>query len=311
MKKVVKLYLKLTILMTLTLSIPGFSITKYTVKAGDSLWRISNDHNIAGISNKDMIAAIKGISSKENPSINDNLININQKILIPSTKAEFEDGLKLYNLRQRQYLVEAELTPAKEDSVNEQNIKKGIVVLDAESNEEKKVDNTQIQIIIESRSTSSKWYAIIVVMIVALLIWWRRYKCKKSVIKDDKRYLKEQFYAKKDEICVNVDMASKGTSNKETPKKKSIDDLNTLLKKADELIETHDIADAKAMLQEALNSDAKNLNIRLKILAVYAADGDEISFNSEHDYLASNLLPYDDNRWLEINSLYNKYFSVN
>ncbi|WP_151192834.1 FimV family protein [Cysteiniphilum sp. JM-1] len=357
MKKSTRLYLKSLILMTAAFAMPSFAITTYTVKSGDSLWRIASKHSISGIPNKDMIAAIKGINAKENPSINDNIVNVNQKLLIPSTKSELEDGLKLYNLRHTQYLtpkasaptpvqtaptVEASNTSAAPANANtnaptldhqqtvvvssdntpsstndsidntKENTQQGVVIPVANTDDQSQATNeAQTTVTTETKSDGSKWYIILLIIIIALLIWRRRYKRKSSRSTDDKRQLKEQFYAKQPEVKVNIDTPVNASNDKKTAKKKSKDELVDLLKKADELIETHDIAQAKALLQEALNSDAKNLNIRLKILAVYAADGDEISFNSERDYLASNLLPYDDNRWQEINALYNKYFGIN
>ncbi len=357
MKKSTRLYLKSLILMTAAFTVPSFAITTYTVKSGDSLWRIASKHSISGIPNKDMIAAIKGINAKENPSINDNIVNINQKLLIPSTKAELEDGLKLYNLRHTQYLtpkapapapvktkptvrapnttaepehpntsaptldnqqtavISSNNTPSSAnnsiDNTNE-NTQQGVVIPMANTDDQSQnANDTQTTVTTETKSDGSKWYIILLIIIIALLIWRRRYKRKSSRSTDDKRQLKEQFYAKQPEVKINIDTPVNASNDKKTTKKKSKDELVNLLKKADELIETHDIAQAKALLQEALNSDAKNLNIRLKILTVYAADGDEISFNSERDYLASNLLPYDDKRWQEINALYNKYFGIN
>lgn len=357
MKKSTRLYLKSLVLMTAAFAVPSFAITTYTVKSGDSLWRIASKHSISGVPNKDMIAAIKGINAKENPSVNDNIVNVNQKLLIPSTKAELDDGLKLYNLRHTQYLtpkasapaplktkstVEAPNTAATPKSANtnaptsdnqqttivpsnnapsstnssidntEENTQQGVVIPTANTdNQPQSTSDTQTTVTTETKSDGSKWYIILLIIIITLLVWRRRYKRKSSKSTDDKRQLKEQFYAKQPEVKVNIDTPVNASNDKKSSKKKSKDELVSLLKKADELIETHDIAQAKALLQEALNSDAKNLNIRLKILAVYAADGDEISFNSERDYLASNLLPYDDNRWQEINALYNKYFGIN
>ncbi|WP_440682560.1 LysM peptidoglycan-binding domain-containing protein [Cysteiniphilum halobium] len=359
MKRSTRLYLKSLILMATAITVPSFAITTYTVKSGDSLWRIASKHRIVGIPNKDMIAAIKGINAKEIPSINDNIVNVNQKLLIPSTKAELEDGLKLYNLRHTQYLTTKTPTPAPaktEPTVEEQSKSNNTIQENTNTNEHKldshqtttahrndipsnsddstknttestangvvipvantddqsrSSNNAKTTVTTESRGDGNKWYIILLIIIIVLVIWRRRYKRKPVSPSEDKRHLKEQFYAKQPEVKVNIDTPTKTPSDKKTIKKKSKDELANLLKKANDLIEAHDIAQAKAILQEALNSDAKNLDIRLKILAVYGADGDEISFNSERDYLASNLLPYDDRRWQEINALYNKYFGIN
>ena len=347
-----KIYMKSLVLLLSLLSIPAIAITTYTVKSGDSLWRIANKYNISGIPSKDMIKAIKGINAKENPSINDNVVNIKQKLLIPSTKSEVEDGLKLYTLHHTQYLPQSQpaavptqpvptiiakstdkqvenivQTPESKPLLSEStpiennntqiNNSNGVVVPHpiAEESNNKIIPSQTNQVNTGAKNDHSKWFVLLLIIIVVLLMWRRRHKRKLQLPQQDTRLIKDQFYAKNADSDLKTDnsisQSINATHRKISTKKKSKDELEQLLSKADTLIEAHDITQAKAILQEALNHDSKNLNIRIKILIAYAAAGDEISFNSERDYLASNLLPYDDNRWQEINALYNKHFGIN
>lgn len=354
-----KLYIKSLITLISSTSIPGFAITTYTVKSGDSLWRIANKHAITGIPNKDMVEAIKGINSKENPSINDDVVNIKQKLLIPSTRAEIDDGLKLYTLRHTQYLTQnqaqtsvpvaaatvpietaapintSSLPVSTQDPTASSVATPGAVLshdqlAEATKNnsggvspvnvdEDTMVPSKMADINTEVKPDNSKWFMLLFIALITLFVWFRRYKRKSQHQKPDTHNFKDQFYAKQTDVPLESHgkqdkrpevVQKEVVQEKASHKKKSKDELGQLLHKADKLIEAHDIAQAKSILQEALNSDPKNLSIRLKILAVYGADGDEISFNSERDYLASNLLPYDDSRWQEIKALYHKYFRI-
>ncbi len=348
--------------------LPAFALTTYTVKSGDSLWRIASKHGILGTPNKDMIQAIKGINSKENPSINDDIININQKLLIPTTKQEVEDGVKLYTLRHTLYLnqnnpastleqalslTETSFTLANKKQQSTISIKQsdstlyslpensivntnnnqintsqhsnstieGIVITPAitntnvDHNKDSRLntENTNINIHTKAKTDYNQWLIIILIVIVIFLIWQRRLKRKATFAQHDTRVMKDQFYAKTSDPTKDKEGAviNKQSETERISKKASKDEIKKLLQKANELLEAQDIAHAKTILQEALNSEPKNLDIRIKILAIYGADGDEISFNSERDYLASNLLPYDDKRWKDIDTLYKKYFGIN
>ncbi|WP_119343025.1 type IV pilus assembly protein FimV [Facilibium subflavum] len=309
-------------------SVSVFAITTYTVKPGDSLWKIASKNPIKNISNKDMVVAIKGINAKENPSINDNIININQKLLIPTTQAEVDDGLKLYRLRHTQYLkpqpataptqttktVTKTSTPATNTSSNtvKENTSPNAPLTDISNNNESVIPasgtivphadrNTNKTTIQEKEKSSNDlpWFIIFLVVIVILFLWRRRIKRYKANTSAKK--MKDQFYQK--------DLSDDKPQEKATlPLKAKAVDVKKVLQQADKLIQDRDIQHAKAILQEALNHNSKNLDIRIKLLEVYGADGDAISFNSERDYLAANLLPYDDARWKEIDALYQKYF---
>lgn len=74
---------------------PAFSMEIYAVKSNDYLYKIAKNHSIKGISTSEMTDAIKGINKSEVPGIVDNRIKIGDKLAIPTTKDEVEDGLTL------------------------------------------------------------------------------------------------------------------------------------------------------------------------------------------------------------------------
>ncbi|BCD91708.1 peptidoglycan-binding protein [Francisella halioticida] len=73
----------------------ALSMEIYTVKSGDYLYKIAKIHSVKGISNSELTDAIKGINKSEIPGIVDNRIKIGDKLAIPTTKGEVEDGLTL------------------------------------------------------------------------------------------------------------------------------------------------------------------------------------------------------------------------
>jgi len=72
-----------------------FSMEIYTVKSSDYLYKIAKNHSITGISTSEMTDAIKGINKSEIPGIVDNRIRVGDKLAIPTTKDEVEDGLTI------------------------------------------------------------------------------------------------------------------------------------------------------------------------------------------------------------------------
>ena len=312
--------LMITILM---LTSSTFAVTIYTTQSGDSLWKIANKYKISGISTKDMIKSIKGINSKETPSINDNIIGLNQRLTIPTTKQETKDGIQLYTLRHTQYLNNEKTTPKKTESVEKfemlQKIKEQQIQKTEESSSSQKYIKNQainsnkelkaneesinslqpINISNKKSNYNFAWFITILIAITIIFLW-RYFLTKEKSTQDNTNLLKDQFYAEYQN--------SNNNDHKKMNKRKSA--VEKKINHANQLIDSHDISQAKAILQDALNLDPKNLDIRIKLLSVYASDGDKISFNSERDYLASNLLPYDDARWKKIENLHQKYFGV-
>ncbi|OIN83544.1 LysM peptidoglycan-binding domain-containing protein [Francisella sp. TX07-6608] len=74
---------------------PVFSMEIYIVKSNDYLYKIAKNHAVTGVSISELTDAIKGINKSEIPGIIDNRIRIGDKLAIPTTKAEVEDGLTL------------------------------------------------------------------------------------------------------------------------------------------------------------------------------------------------------------------------
>ncbi|MFC4893025.1 peptidoglycan-binding protein [Pseudofrancisella aestuarii] len=72
-----------------------FSMDIYTVQPNDYLYKIAANHSIKGVSNSELVDAIKGINKPEIPDILSNRIGVGDKIAIPTTKSEVEDGLIL------------------------------------------------------------------------------------------------------------------------------------------------------------------------------------------------------------------------
>ncbi|MEY8766000.1 MULTISPECIES: LysM peptidoglycan-binding domain-containing protein [Francisella] len=74
---------------------PAFAMEIYTVKSNDYLYKIAKSHSVSGVSTSELTDAIKGINKSEIPGIVDNRIKIGDKLAIPTTKGEVEDGLTL------------------------------------------------------------------------------------------------------------------------------------------------------------------------------------------------------------------------
>jgi len=69
----------------------------YTVRSGDYLNKVANKFPISGVSKGNYIIAIKGINYEELPKILKNVIIVGQKIALPQTKKEVDDGIEMYN----------------------------------------------------------------------------------------------------------------------------------------------------------------------------------------------------------------------
>lgn len=73
----------------------SFSMEIYTVKPNDYLYRIAHKHSIPSVSASQLTDAIRGINKAEIPGIVDNRIAVGDKLAIPTSKSEVEDGLTL------------------------------------------------------------------------------------------------------------------------------------------------------------------------------------------------------------------------
>ena len=89
------------------------------------------------------------------------------------------------------------------------------------------------------------------------------------------------------------------------------EEIEQIIKRAETHIQNRHLDQAKSALQDALNLSPRDINVRMKMLEVYALDQDMISFNSEREYLASKLLSYDDEHWATIEQIYHEHFGRN
>ncbi len=80
----------------------AFSMKIYTVKPGDYLFKIAKSNTVSGVGVGELTDAIKVINKSEVPGIVDNLIKVGNKLAIPTTKDELEDGLTLSRNRMMQ-----------------------------------------------------------------------------------------------------------------------------------------------------------------------------------------------------------------
>ena len=92
LKNITKIFVSGTALIALQ---PVYSMEIYTVKPGDYLFKIAKANTISGVSTGELTDAIKGINKSEVPGIVDNRIQVGNKLAIPTTKDEVEDGLTL------------------------------------------------------------------------------------------------------------------------------------------------------------------------------------------------------------------------
>ena len=92
LKNITKIFVAGTAIIALQ---PVYSMEIYTVKPGDYLFKIAKANTVGGVSIGELTDAIKGINKSEIPGIVDNRIQVGNKLAIPTTKDEVEDGLTL------------------------------------------------------------------------------------------------------------------------------------------------------------------------------------------------------------------------
>jgi hypothetical protein len=92
LKNITKIFVAGTAIIALQ---PVYSMEIYTVKPGDYLFKIAKANAVGGVSIGELTDAIKGINKSEVPGIVDNRIQVGNKLAIPTTKDEVEDGLTL------------------------------------------------------------------------------------------------------------------------------------------------------------------------------------------------------------------------
>lgn len=304
-------YLKNTVLVLIFLiPVTSFSLTNYIVNPGDTLWEIANSNRPSKISTTNMIKAIKGLNLDNSPNIINNVIKANEKIILPITAQQVNDAIKVYNAHQTNFkpistnrkIPQVKIAPAN-DIVNTNQSNLISQPLETVKEPPKKVQDFSEKI----EKTESKknilmyikthYKQIIPWIIVILLSFY--------LLNRRNKYKKKTAITAKQRFSGGIPKKHK---EPEVFENNTFISIHDSLDKAQQLIQKGYIKDAKVYLQNTLNIYNDNVEIRIKLLEIYAAEKDIISFNSERDYLAAHLIDHKDKRWEEIDRLYDRYF---
>lgn len=325
MKPVRRLFKVISLTILLGMSSIAFAMTTYTVQRGDSLWRVATKNQINGVSNTNMVKAIKGINVAESHSIMDDVINIGQRLAIPTSKSGVQDGLKLYDARMNPFAQPTQpVTAPTEPAVPTTPVVETTNIQQDSSNS---VANTPDRVELISPSTvlasaettthdnqdrfgwliNLLW---IVLFVGITILIARRRNAKRKALKESITTTYQSKVAPSvtsyDSKTFNINPLDSAPQAEEKPAMISSEEL---LKQVEGHILENDTAQAKFLLQQAINYKMRDLPIYIKLLEVYAIEGDIISFNSQRDYLLANVIPYDDTAWREIDRIYNQYLS--
>lgn len=322
MKPICRLFKAISLTILLGISSMAFAMTTYTVQRGDSLWRVATQNQVNGVSNSNMVKAIKGINAAESHGIMDDVINIGQRLAIPTSKSEVQDGLKLYDARMNPFAqpiqpvtAPAEPTPtATEQSTTDTTPP---TVPDRIEPMTQPTTLTSDNIAtqnpeISTAQSSSGWFMTIlwVVLFVGLTIFIarRRHKKRNTIAENTNVYQPKvaPSVTSYESQTFNINPLNSTPQVEEKPEIISTDEL---LRQVEGYILENDTTQAKFLLQQAINYKMRDLPIYIKLLEVYAIEGDIISFNSQRDYLLANVIPYDNDAWREIDRIYNQYLS--
>ncbi|MCF6765956.1 LysM peptidoglycan-binding domain-containing protein [Thiotrichales bacterium 19S3-7] len=329
------------------LPLSALAFTDYTVSKGDTLWGIAVKHKPSGVSTSDMIKAIKGLNISSSPAVVDNIVRLGDQLSLPQTKAEVNQAIAKLDQAQNNYQkvqkngvvtdqskteIAAESTTNKPNEVVAvQSMQQKPVeasdhttvnqpTMTSQSNDHaiiSSVDQSQAQVTkteqgytlsvnqaateknaqkSESHFFSSLIWIIVAVIIVLLIV--RRLRKHKSL--------------KSEKHVPDYHRQTPGAGNlsDDYQPKLEIDasNISEVLVEAMLLLNDGRYDDARHTLQQTLKLKPDSIEIRMKLMEVYAASGDEISFNSERDYLAAHLMSHDDERWQEIDEIYHQYF---
>ncbi len=329
-QKIIKPFLFVLILLV---SFSSFALTGYTVRSGDSLWRIAINHKQSGVTTSNMVKAIQGLNVESHPNIINNIVAKGQTLTLPTSSAEVKEALTLLQEAQSAHLntvktppeetvkteelkaTSAETTPS---ITNKDTQEKNIEKLKAENSTlqqqyeiqksdfnisiEKSVEKTQVlekEVSQEKENSHLGWGIAILFFIVLLYIWRKR---RKNTQNPSAQLAKKRA-------------SGSGASNHIEPNFSPYQEnkipsmnVNEALVEAMILLEEGSILDAKKCLQTTLDNYPENIDVRIKLLEVYGTENDEISFNSERDYLSAHLLAHDDPRWEEIDQIHRQAF---
>ncbi|MDA7742415.1 LysM peptidoglycan-binding domain-containing protein [Francisellaceae bacterium] len=322
-QKIIKPFLFVSILLV---SFSSFALTGYTVRSGDSLWRIAINHKQSGVTTSNMVKAIQGLNVESHPNIINDVVAKGQTLTLPTSSSEVKKALTLLKEAQNAHLNTVETQPeetVKIEEVTPSIINKGtqeqsieklkaknstlqqqyeIQKSDFNISVEKSIEKTQVlekEVTQEKENSHLGWGIAILFFIVLLYIWRKR---RKNAQNPSAQLAKKRA-------------SGSGPSNHIEPNFSPYQDneapsmnVNEALVEAMILLEEGSILDAKNCLQVTLDNYPENIDVRIKLLEVYGAENDEISFNSERDYLSAHLLAHDDPRWEEIDQIHRHSF---
>ncbi len=317
----------LTVGLICLIPFSAFALTGYTVKSGDSLWRIASKNKPSQVSTANMIVAIKGLNQESYPSINDNIVQSGQSLTLPTSSTEASDAIKLFNHSQKAYLKPVQTqsvskpepiqqvsqssntispTPMQLQQLEKQNTQLRSEyqhyqqVIDV-TIDTLKTQNTQLDDKLVKADEKNKigWGVAIVLFILLLFVWRKKRKKAKYQTAD----LAKQRFTGGTPSDTNIE--PNFIVNGDNPINLNV---NEALVEAMILFEEGNTQDAKLCLQSTLNTYPDSIDVRIKLIEIYAVENDVISFNSERDYLSAHLLPHDDDRWEDIDQIYTQYF---
>lgn len=336
MKPIRKMLKATTLTLLLGISSLTFAMTTYTVQRGDSLWSVASKNQISGVNNAMMINAIKGINASESPGIMDANIRVGQRLAIPTSRSEVQDGLKLYDARMNPF---AAATPAPATTTTAPTSSTGSTTSTTTATPSTTAvtqttsdtpDTATVPDAIEplssshldaetitpvgnaSESSNSNWFinGLWIVLFVGITVYIaRRRKLKRKNAQDNgATYITKvaPTVTTYESQTFNVNPLDSVTQAEPKPEMISAEEL---LQEVEAHILENDTAQAKFLLQQAINYKMRDLAIYIKLLEVYAIEGDIISFNSQRDYLLANVIPYDHPAWRDIDRIYNQYLS--
>ena len=318
-----------TVMIGLICLIPfsAFALTGYTVKSGDSLWRIASKNKPSQVSTANMIVAIKGLNQESYPSINDNIVQSGQPLTLPTSSSEVSDAIKLFKHSQKAYLKPVQTQPINKPEPAQQVLQSSstnspspmqLQQLEQKNTQLKseyqhyqqevdvtidtlKTQNTQLDDkLVKADEKNKIGWGVAIILFILLLFAWRK---KRKRAKDQTANLAKQRFTGGTPSDTNIEPSF--IVNGDNPISLNV---NEALVEAMILFEEGNTQDAKLCLQSTLNTYPDNIEVRIKLIEIYAAENDVISFNSERDYLSAHLLPHDDDRWEEIDQIYTKYF---
>ena len=302
-----------------------YAISQYTVKSGNSLWGIANDTKPSRkVSTPTMIKAIKGLNLEDYPNIINNIVRKGQTLTIPTSNQEIQDGLSIYKASQTPDGYQPELTSTSTRNDNlitnstntttnlqqenqrliEENHQLRTAFKAYQENAQVSVNtlNKELQAAQNKHFSSLGWVIAIIFLMIILVLFYKNRKYQKFFNQIPDQDLSTEHPDHID--STNISAVEPTLFSDDSPHI----NVNEALVEAMIMLEEGDKQGAKLCLQTALNNNPDSIDVRIKLLEVYGAENDIVSFNSEKDYLSAHLLAHDDARWEEIDKIYTQYF---